>query len=320
MSRKRKRQPGWRPSQLDVPQILAWADAFHERTGRWPARSLFHMAVPGAVLEKWSAINSALGKGLRGLPGGSSLPRLLAEHRGVRNRKGLPRLTHAQILAWADAYHQRAGRWPRQDTVPQLIPGSSGEKWQGVDDAMRRGLRGLPRDGSLARLLAQDRGVRNPQDLPPLTEEQILAWADAFYHRTGRWPRQENGSDVIPGSRGETWLNVEQALVKGLRGLPGGATLARLLADHRGVRNVGNLPRLMVEQILTWADAHHEHFGRWPGCRCPEQTIDGSFGERWFNVDQALRKGLRGLPGGSSLARVLARHRGVRYPGVAGRS
>jgi hypothetical protein len=311
MPRKRKRKPGWRPSQLSVPQILVWADTFHERTGRWPARPLFHLAVPGAVLEKWSAIDHSLKKGNRGLPGGSSLVRLLAEHRGVRNRKGLPRLTHRHILAWADAYHGRTRQWPKQDTSPQLIPGSAGEKWQGVDDAMRRGLRGLPHGGSLARLLARHRGVRNVQDLPPLSEEQILVWADAYHARTGRWPRQENGAEAIPGSRDETWLNVENALKGGWRGMPGGSSLAQLLADRRGVRNVGKLPRLAVKQILAWADAHHQRFGRWPECRGPEQVIEDT-DERWANIDQALRKGLRGLPGGSSLSRLLSRHRGVR--------
>jgi hypothetical protein len=312
MTRKRPRRPAWRPSQLTVRQILAWADVFHEQTGRWPTRTLSHLGVPGELLEKWSAINTALQKGVRGLPGGSSLARLLAAHRGVRNRKGLPRLTHRQILAWADAYHASAGRWPQQDTEPRVIPDSNGETWHGVDDAMRRGLRGLPAGGSLARLLARHRGVRNLQDLPPLTEEQILRWADAYHRRTSRWPRSENWYEIIPGSRGETWLGVEQAL-KGLRGMSGGTTLAQLLAERRGVRNVGNLPPLSVKQILAWADAHHGRLGRWPGCRCAEQVIEGSGGERWTNIDQALRKGLRGLPGGSSLSRLLARHRGVRH-------
>ena len=38
------------------------------------------------------------------MPGGSSLPRLLAAHRGVRNRKQLPRLTERQIVRWARAH------------------------------------------------------------------------------------------------------------------------------------------------------------------------------------------------------------------------
>ncbi len=77
------------------------------------------------------------------------------------------------------------------------------------------------------------------------------------------------------------------------------------------MRNVGRLPPLTEVQILAWADAHFAARDEWPTCRCPEQAIPGAHGERWFNVDQALRKGLRGLPGGSSLPKLLAEHRGV---------
>jgi hypothetical protein len=47
------------------------------------------------------------------------------------------------------------------------------------------------------------------------------------------------------------------ALRLGLRGLPGGSSLARLLDEQRRVRNVKNLPPLTEEQILAWADEHH---------------------------------------------------------------
>ena len=66
--------------------------------------------VHGALFENWKAINSALGQGLRDLPGGSSIARLLAEHRGVRNIHGLGPLSEEQILAWADAHYERTGR------------------------------------------------------------------------------------------------------------------------------------------------------------------------------------------------------------------
>jgi hypothetical protein len=315
--RKRKRKKFWPKRELTESQILAWADAFHERTGKWPTKPFLRNVIPGAVDETWRGVDSALQKGCRGLRGGSSLPRLLAARRGVRNRKGLPRLTVEQILAWADAFHKRTGEWPQQDTAPQIIPGSLfGEKWQAVDDALRRGLRGLSGGSSLARLLAERRGVRNVANLRPLTGEQILAWADAHHARTGQWPKQKNWREAIPGSHGETWAGVIQALAKGVRGLPGGSSLAELLAERRGVRNVGDLPRLTVKQILAWADAYHERTGQWPTCRCSGQIIAGSFGEIWFNVDQALRKGLRGLRGGSSLAHLLARQRGVRHVGT----
>jgi hypothetical protein len=65
----------------------------------------------------------------------------------------------------------------------------------------------------------------------PLTEEMILAWADAHHERTGRWPHAASGP--IPQASGETWTAVNQALGCGHRGLPGGDTLAKLLDRHR---------------------------------------------------------------------------------------
>jgi hypothetical protein len=139
----------------------------------------------------------------------------------------------------------------------------------------------------------------------------VLAWADAFHERTGEWPKQRHWPEVIPESGDETWGNVIQAVARGLRGFPGTGTLFNLLAKHRGGRNVGRLPPLSERQILDWADAHHATVGEWPTCRCLQQAIPGTDSERWFNVDQALRKGLSGLSGGSSLPKLLARHRGV---------
>jgi hypothetical protein len=65
---------------------------------------------------------------------------------------------------------------------------------------------------------------------------------------------------------------------------------------------------LSIKQILAWADAHHRQHGQWPSAR--SGAIEG--GETWKGVDVALRRGSRGLPAGSTLARLLAKHRGVR--------
>jgi hypothetical protein len=67
---------------------------------------------------------------------------------------------------------------------------------------------------------------------PPLTVEQILAWADAHHARTGRWPTARTGP--VPEAPGEVWRNLDAALYRGGRGLPGGGSLARLLHQHRG--------------------------------------------------------------------------------------
>jgi hypothetical protein len=65
---------------------------------------------------------------------------------------------------------------------------------------------------------------------PPLSEAQILAWADAFHARTGRWPSAASGP--VREAPRLTWLAVNGALTKGLRGLRRGDSLARLLVRH----------------------------------------------------------------------------------------
>ncbi len=97
--------------------------------------------------------------------------------------------------------------------------------------ALRQGCRGLAGGSSLILLLAERRGGRNDKELPPLTEEKILAWAQAHYLRVGRWPNGSSG--VIADAPGESWNAVDSALHKGRRGLPGGSSFARLLATVR---------------------------------------------------------------------------------------
>jgi hypothetical protein len=65
---------------------------------------------------------------------------------------------------------------------------------------------------------------------PPLSEAQILAWADAHHARTGRWPGAHSGP--VREAPSLTWLAVNGALYKGLRGLRRGDSLARLLVRH----------------------------------------------------------------------------------------
>ena len=90
-----------------------------------------------------------------------------------------------------------------------------------------------------------------------LTITAILSWADAYHERHGRWPNRFAGE--VRECRWTTWRQVERALQDGFRGLRGGSSIAKLLAKHRGVRNIGELPKLTEGRILAWADAH---FGR----------------------------------------------------------
>jgi hypothetical protein len=282
---------------LYISQILAWADAYRKRTGSWP--NLNSGRITGTLDETWRRVDSALRIGLRGLPGGSSLARLLAERRGVRNLSCLPRLTNKQILAWADAHYKHTGAWPISESGP--IPGTTGETWKAIDHALRLGMRSLPAESSLSRLLAKRRGVRNIQALPRLTLEQVLSWADAHHDRTGTWPTSDSGS--IPGASGETWSAVNAALQKGRRGFPGQSSLAQVLAKARGVRNPKQPSRLSVKWILHCAHAYQRRHGTWPTRNSgPIAEMDG---ETWAMIDRALARGQRGLRRKSSLYRLL---------------
>ena len=116
-------------------------------------------------------------------------------------------------------------------------------------------------------------------------------------------PRRDAGA--IPKAPGESWQAVNVALHLGARGLPGGSSLAQLLAAKRGVPNPAKRPPLTIGQILTWADRHREQTGRWP--RVTDGPVLDVEGETWVALGGALVIGGRGLPGGSSLARFVGR-------------
>jgi hypothetical protein len=227
---RKKKKPKWRwrnRPELSGPQILAWADAHRARTASWPNRD--SGVIPEAWGETWSAVDSALRQGTRGLPGGSSLAQLLKTGRGVRNLKQLPPLTAQQVAAWARAHRQRTGQWPHVRSG--RVRGSNGENWGSINNLLRFGGRGLAGGSSLSSFLARHCGHRNPKDLPPLSEAQIWKWAQAHRRRTGGWPRVKSGP--VPEAPGETWNGIDRALTRGRRGMPGGSSLYQFLQKHR---------------------------------------------------------------------------------------
>jgi hypothetical protein len=142
---------------------------------------------------------------------------------------------------------------------------------------------------------------------PPLTVEQVLAWADEHHARTGEWPVQRSGP--VAAASGESWGSIETALYRGRRGLPGEDSLARLLARERGATDGRTRTPLSVEQILAWADEHRARTSQLP--YYGSGRVAAAPGETWGAIDAALKKGCRGLPEGDSLARLLARERGA---------
>jgi hypothetical protein len=50
---------------------------------------------------------------------------------------------------------------------------------------------------------------------------------------------------------GETWQAIENALRLGNRGIPGGSSLAQVLAQYRGVRNKARLPKISEKKYCN---------------------------------------------------------------------
>lgn len=308
--RKAVRRRTWRKPILHLEQILAWADEHHALTGFWPTAKSGRVRT--SLEEYWRAIDDALRKGARGLRAGYSLARLLARRRGVRNRKALARLTITQILRWTDAYYARHGNWPTAESG--VIEGAPGETWSLINSALERGWRGLPYRTTLAKLLADKRGARNIACLPPLLIEQILAWGDAHFKRTHCWPTCNSGS-IAEAPYGESWRTVELALRRCRRGIRRPTSLAQLWRKHRGVRKRPHGRIVTEREILEWADAFYLHHGHWP--RLGSGAVTEAPDISWTSLHCALRDGGRGLPGGSSLAQFLFKHRGARSTGFA---
>jgi hypothetical protein len=235
------------------------------------------------------------------LKGFSTLAQLLDEHGKKRNCLGQPSLTKRQILAWADAHHARTGEWPNVNSGP--VVESPEERWNLIANALYMGLRGLPGGSSLHQLLVKRRAIRDPLHLPPLTEEQVANWARLHFQGTGCWPKHNSGS--IAQAPGDTWSAVDHALHNGRRGLPGGSSLWQLLVNRGWMRDSLHPPLLTEKQILSWAAQCFEDNGRWP--KLDSGPIPQAPGETWSAVDTALRRGKRGLSGGSSLAKLLAK-------------
>jgi hypothetical protein len=134
--------------------------------------------------------------------------------------------------------------------------------------------------------------------------EEVHTAIDRFQRDHGRWPTPRDG-DVT--DLGTTWKAINHSLLGGNRGLPR-SSLAR---EVRKVAAAGGQefrklykPPLGLDGVRAAILAHHQRLGRFPSVNsgfCTELQAD------WRNINMALTQGLRGLPGGSSLAREVAK-------------
>ncbi len=284
---------------LTIAQILEWAEIHYEHHKEWPTQA--SGVVRGAVGESWRNIEASLRNGNRGLEGGSSIAKLLAEQKGKRNISSLPELSHEQILIWAKEYFLLNGNYPSQ-RCGDVIPDSGGETWSGVQNAMRKGRRGLKKE-TFEQLLHRLKLKENRNEKLTLTNKQILQLADKFKEKEGRYPKRDSGT--IEGTS-ETWSAINQALIKGNRGLKAGSSLAKLLEKERKVTNKSNLRQFNENEIWRWIEEFAEENNKWPTVN--SGLLNGHNDITWKKISGWLHRGLRGLSKAGSLDSFLRKN------------
>ena len=240
-------------------------------------------------------MKQALLNGSRGLQKGGSISRLLAQHRGARNKKNLPGITVEQILDWTDQYHEKNGKWPNRNSGQ--IEDSEGETWMGIQSSLAVGGRGLPRKTSFAKLLHETGRKHNKFSKEIITEKEILKWADEYNRKNGKYPSDASGK--IEGTH-YTWSTIGESLRKGRSGLTSKGSLTSLLARNNRKQNIFNKPDLTDEIIIKWIIAYLIKHGKYP--KAESVVIPDSGEEKWRNIDYALRNENRGLKGKKSLS------------------
>lgn len=297
---------------LSEDYIAEKAAAFCSRNGSYPKCTSRSIVIDGHPGDTWKCYDKALRRGGRGLPGGSSLPKLLKDRFGERNISNLHSLDESFVVDRVAEYFQANGKYPRFDDRSQVLNGHPGDTWKRYDSALRNGRRGLPGGSSVADLLERHFGVCNPMNMPELDERFIVDRLIQHKSEFGSLPIAKSNTQVLGGYPCDTWKGYNSALVLGCRGLPGGSSLSKLMQTQFGVRNHMNLPRLTEEYISDRISDHHELLGKYPSARCRKQVVGGYEGDTWSGYNASLAQGLRGLPGGSSLAKLLSDRFGVR--------
>ena len=284
---------------LTEEMIIEAAKVYLDRTGELPGQYSGDATIDFGYAETWPSVHGAVRLGYRGLPGGTSLPKLLIKY-GLKDDKS--DLTEQIILAAVRGYLGRKGTLPSCESGDATLDFGFPDTWRRVDNALKLGNRGLPGGSSLGKFMLQH-ALKGEK--PDLTEEKIVEAVRKFVARTGKLPSGDSSGDASEDfGFQETWRSIDHCLHGGYRGLPEGLSLAKLYLKH-GLK--AEKPDLTESVILAAAKRCQARTGRLPvGDSSKDATEDFGFPETWGSVNRALVLGQRGLQAkGSSLSELL---------------
>jgi hypothetical protein len=212
--------------QFSETEVRQWIDEFTEIEKEFPTKTSGR--IKGEVDLEWNDIDRFFNQGVRGLPKIGSLANFIYLKFGKAHNKSKSKLTTQQILKWADEFREENGEWPKRDSGK--IKGTD-ETWSAIDSALSSGGRGFDGDSSLAQILNEKRSLRNVGKLAKLTPEKIIFWIEEYFKLHNKYPKRDSGK--IPESPDEdTWINVDGAMKKNLRGLEMNTTLKKFIKEH----------------------------------------------------------------------------------------
>jgi hypothetical protein len=204
-------------------------------------------------------------------------------------------------IEWANEHD---GKFPTQQSGGITSGILKGENWHSIRQALRAGLRGLPKDtytglpdfleihGLKVSLFSQSKNLTEDMIL-----EAVKEWA---IEHDGKYPNINSGENTSGILKGDSWKYISMALRHGSRGLPKDTYkgLADFLEIHGLKVSLFSQSKNLTEDIILkavkeWAI---EHDGKFPTRDFGEITSGILKGENWKNISMALRAGLRGLP------------------------
>ena len=310
-------------SLLTISMIVEWIRKYIEKHGRKP--TLKDGYIEFTKNETWSKIDTNLREGNRGLPGNSSLAKLIETEFGIRGYHNPLSLTKELIIDWIKQHFKKYDKKPTMSdgVVEFAIDEYKGITWGTVNIHLWQGGRGLLGGSSLADLNAEILGTRNHKKLPTLTEEVICKWISQFNHKYGSYPTTKHG--IIEFSddeyKGETWERIDVSLQEGNRGLPGKSSLGKLIEEKFGIRiyRKSLLPSYCKSTLLTldiirfWIQSYINKYGTKPTEKrgIIEFADEEHIGITWQTVAFAMSRGTRGLQERISLAQFIAKEFGI---------